>query len=165
MRAYLILAAALVAPAIAYALLVTWLSRSRALKDGLADFPTTQFRILFTVALAGGTGLAVFYCFVQAIKVDPDILEPWLLFLFGMAGLDVAQWGVKRGTAWKPGQGGPTPSEGGALAPASVAAATSGQPARVSGQLQLVPALAPAGAGAVALGAERYGDERDGGVD
>lgn len=90
------------------------------LKRVLADFPTTPARILFTVWLAGCTGLVLGAALlVMVVRQDRppaahvtafwlDALKYWLFFLAAMAGLDVGQWIAKRATAWKPSE---TPSE------------------------------------------------------
>ena len=60
--------------------------------NAIGELPTTQIRVLIT------TGLAI----ATTIKyLGSDVWVPdtsWLVFLGGMAGLDVAQWTAKRVT-------------------------------------------------------------------
>jgi hypothetical protein len=72
------------------------------IKAWLADFPTTSARILFTLGVIAGTSLVAFWCFAKGIRLDEENWDAWLFFLAVLAGIDVAQWGVKRGTAWRP---------------------------------------------------------------
>ena len=59
----------------------------------LGQLPTTNARIVVTLACTLATCVRV----VVAREWHPD--EAWLLFLAGMSGIDVAQFGVKRVTA------------------------------------------------------------------
>lgn len=74
------------------------------LKGWLADYPTTAFRIVATVGMALGTALVVFWCFARRITLQEEIFDSWLIFLAVMSGIDAAQWGMKRATAWRPPQ-------------------------------------------------------------
>jgi len=58
----------------------------------LGSLPTTNARIVVTLACTVATCARV-----VATGWHPD--EAWLLFLAGMSGIDVAQFGVKRVTA------------------------------------------------------------------
>lgn len=57
----------------------------------LADFPTTNARVVVTLVLAIATGVRV-----VGMGWAPPV--EWLWFLAGLAGIDVAQFGVKRAT-------------------------------------------------------------------
>ncbi len=61
----------------------------------LGKIPTTQIRVVVTLALTIATGVMYF-----ATNFDPSI--DWLGFLALMAGLDVAQFHSKRRTSWTP---------------------------------------------------------------
>lgn len=61
----------------------------------LGKIPTTQVRIVVTLALTIATGVMYF-----ATDFDPS--PHWLGFLALMAGLDVAQFHSKRRTSWTP---------------------------------------------------------------
>ncbi len=62
----------------------------------LGKVPTTQLRILVTLALVIGTAIKIW----RAPDWSPE--WDWLLFLAGMSGLDVLQHYGKRLTSWKP---------------------------------------------------------------
>lgn len=71
------------------------------IKRFLADFPTTNGRIVFTLVVVGGTairylGFGVPYRTTQTGLPVVDGWGYWLLFLGGMAGLDVGQYIGKR---------------------------------------------------------------------
>lgn len=56
----------------------------------LETMPSTNLRILVTIALAAVTGIRVLFDWTPPTE--------WLLFLTGWAGLDVLQFGAKRAT-------------------------------------------------------------------
>lgn len=62
----------------------------------LGKVPTTQLRIVVTLALVVGTAIKIWTSQNWSPEWD------WLLFLAGMAGLDVLQHYGKRKTSWKP---------------------------------------------------------------
>ena len=62
----------------------------------LGNIPTTQLRIVVTLALVVGTAIKIWVSSNWSPEWD------WLLFLGGMAGLDVLQHFNKRKTTWKP---------------------------------------------------------------
>lgn len=71
--------------------------------EELATLPTTQYRFVLVTRLIVITGMAALVAFGHAVYADHnqmalDILNAWLLFLAGLAGLNVAQYGVKRAT-------------------------------------------------------------------
>lgn len=64
---------------------------------GILDkVPTTQLRIVVTLALVIGTAIKIW------TSQDWTPEWNWLLFLAGMSGLDVLQHYGKRKTSWKP---------------------------------------------------------------
>lgn len=75
----------------------------------IAEAPTTNIRILVTLALVIGTAIKHW----SSDTWNPD--WNWLIFLMAMSGLDVLQHFAKRKTAWHPatvnGNGGPTEEE------------------------------------------------------
>ena len=62
----------------------------------LSKVPTTQLRIIVTLALVIGTAIKIWTSQDWSPEWD------WLLFLGGMSGLDVLQHYGKRKTSWKP---------------------------------------------------------------
>lgn len=62
----------------------------------LGKIPTTQLRIVVTLILVIGTAIKIWVSSSWSPEWD------WLLFLAGMAGLDVLQHYGKRKTTWKP---------------------------------------------------------------
>ena len=65
---------------------------TRRLLSWIGSLPTTNARIAVTLACTAATCVKV----VASREWHPD--EAWLLFLAGMSGIDVAQFGVKRVT-------------------------------------------------------------------
>ena len=65
------------------------------MNDWLAKIPSTNLRIVLTIALIAATGVATLIRWS-----DPPVA--WLGFLALSAGLDVAQFHSKRLTSWKP---------------------------------------------------------------
>jgi hypothetical protein len=60
--------------------------------NAIGELPTTQIRVLVTTGLAVATTIK----YLSSDTWVPD--AAWLVFLGGMAGLDVAQWTAKRVT-------------------------------------------------------------------
>ncbi len=70
----------------------------KGLAEAIRTAPTTNIRILLTLVLASGT--AVKYWVSPADGWNPS--WEWLLWIAGMAGLDVWQHNNKRKTSWSP---------------------------------------------------------------
>lgn len=78
-----------------------------AINEFLGALPSTNFRIFITMGLVVMTTLRYL---VSGLGVSTHGLHidewtptgEWLLFLTGLAGIDVAQFGVKRGTQKDP---------------------------------------------------------------
>lgn len=71
--------------------------------DELGGLPTTQYRFVLVTRLVVGTGIVALAAFSYEVyrgnnQFALDILNSWFLLLAGLAGLNVAQFGIKRGT-------------------------------------------------------------------
>lgn len=71
-----------------------------AITNWIANAPSTQLRIMVTLCLTIGTAIRYWAATGAEGSWQPN--WEWLLFLAGMAGLDVWQHYNKRRTAWDP---------------------------------------------------------------
>lgn len=71
--------------------------------EELTSLPTTSYRFVLVTRLIVGTGVITLVAFGHAVYAEHnamalDILNAWLIFLGALAGINVAQYGIKRGT-------------------------------------------------------------------